>query len=175
MKTQQDLIQEVLKVEGGYVNDPKDSGGETNWGITVGTARSAGYLKDMKDMTREQAVDIYVNLYCKPLKIEQILKRSESLAHEILDTGVNMGVKRASKFFQRAVNCALRGKELTVDGILGRNSLAGLDKALRSNKYAVPVILKAMDSLQGAKYIELAESREKDYRFITGWLMNRVR
>jgi replicative DNA helicase len=38
------FIDRVLSHEGGYVNDPLDPGGETNWGVTVGFARANGYL-----------------------------------------------------------------------------------------------------------------------------------
>ena len=107
--------------------------------------------------------------------IAAIAAESEEIAHELLDTGVNCGVQRASEFFQRAINCALKEKKLAIDGIIGRGTLAGLREAINKNKYAKTVVFKAMDSLQGAFYIELAERREKDYRFINGWLMNRVR
>ena len=44
MKTK--IINEIIGVEGGYVNDPSDSGGETNFGITVAVARQFGYVSN---------------------------------------------------------------------------------------------------------------------------------
>lgn len=42
----------LLGNEGGYVNNPADPGGETNWGVTVAVARASGYTGAMRDMTR---------------------------------------------------------------------------------------------------------------------------
>lgn len=52
-------IERVVKHEGGYVNHPKDPGGETNWGITRNTATAVGYKGSMRNMTSEQAIAIY--------------------------------------------------------------------------------------------------------------------
>ena len=53
------IINEIIRVEGGYVNDPSDSGGETNFGITVAVARANGYVGCMLDLPRSVAFDIY--------------------------------------------------------------------------------------------------------------------
>lgn len=47
------FINRVLSHEGGYVNHPKDPGGETNWGITKRTAMANGFNGSMRAMTRE--------------------------------------------------------------------------------------------------------------------------
>ena len=52
MALKDQIIDEIIRKEGGYVNDPADSGGETNWGITVNRARQSGYNGDMRTMPR---------------------------------------------------------------------------------------------------------------------------
>ena len=61
MKTK--IIDAIIDREAGYVNDPSDSGGETNWGITKHTALLNGYSGEMVNMTRDQAFDIYSAIY----------------------------------------------------------------------------------------------------------------
>ena len=51
MSLKQRVIDQIIKVEGGYVNDPSDSGGETNYGITKHVARKYGYKGSMKRFT----------------------------------------------------------------------------------------------------------------------------
>lgn len=46
-----EIINEIINSEGGYVNDPSDSGGETKYGITFATARSCGITKQIEDLT----------------------------------------------------------------------------------------------------------------------------
>ena len=43
-----ELIDDVIEREGGYVNHPADRGGPTNWGITEAVARRQGYVGDMR-------------------------------------------------------------------------------------------------------------------------------
>lgn len=57
--------------EGGYVNHPKDLGGETNWGVTIGTARANGYIGAMRSMTRLQAKEIYRKAFWQRAKCDQ--------------------------------------------------------------------------------------------------------
>ena len=54
-----EVFERTIGHEGGYVNNPKDPGGETNWGITIKTARENGYTGSMKSMSRLQAKEIY--------------------------------------------------------------------------------------------------------------------
>jgi len=54
-----EVFERTIGHEGGYVNNPKDPGGETNWGITIKTARDNGYTGSMKSMSRLQAKEIY--------------------------------------------------------------------------------------------------------------------
>lgn len=173
------IINNIIEIEGGYVNDPADSGGETRYGITKVVARDNGYTGDMRDLPREIAFKIYSDKYWAALRLSSIEVLSEKIAEELADTGVNMGVGRAAKFIQRALNVSNnQGKlfhDLTVDGNLGGKTISALRYSLRYRPNGgEQVLLKMLNCLQGAFYIELAERREKDETFIYGWFKNRV-
>lgn len=170
-------INDIIRVEGGYVDDPSDSGGETNFGITVGVARSYGYTGAMYDLPRETAYDIYAAKYWDAVRGDDLVELSERVAAEVVDTAVNMGVSRAGKFLQRALN-ALNNRgssypDLVVDGNIGSASIAAFSSYLETR--TDDVLVKMLNCLQGAFYVELAERREKDERFIYGWFTNRVK
>lgn len=171
-----EVINKIIAVEGGYVNDPSDSGGETNFGITVAVARGNSYRGPMKDMHRSIAFDIYAAKYWDAVRGDQLEELSGAIAEEVVDTAVNMGSGRAGKFLQRALNVLdNNGKyygPVVVDGAIGNATIRAL-KAYLANRDE-SAMLKALNCLQGAYYITLAERREKDEKFIYGWLMNRV-
>lgn len=168
------IINDILKTEGGYINDPDDSGGETNHGITKETAVQYGYVGDMKNLSRQTAFEIYEKLYWYAPGFDKI--SNELIAGELTDTGVNMGPKKAIKFLQRSLNSLnhkLLYADLTVDGRIGNRTIEALKiNLLRAN--AETVILKMLNSLQGARYIKLSESRKKDRKFIFGWFSHRI-
>lgn len=170
------IINQIIRVEGGYVNDPLDSGGETNYGITEGAARLYGYGGPMCDMPRAVAFEIYSARYWDALKADRLVELSEGVAEEVVDAAVNMGPGRAANFLQRALNVLNKQSrlyaDLKTDGIIGGRTLEALEVYLinRSER----VLLVALNCLQGAAYIKLAECRAKDEKFIYGWLKNRV-
>jgi len=173
----QKIIDEIIRVEGGYVNDPSDSGGATNFGITEAVARSFGYEGEMLDMPRQVAFDIYAAKYWDSSFGDQLAELSERVAEEVVDTGVNMGIKRAGKFLQRSLN-VLNDREkyyndISTDGIIGDGTLMALESCVF--KRGDEVLVKMLNCLQGAFYVELAERREKDERFVFGWYKNRVK
>lgn len=169
-------INHVINIEGGYVNDPDDSGGETNFGITVAVARDNGYMGDMYAMPRSIAFHIYADEYWHALKADDLVLLSEAIAKEVVDTGVNMGVGRAAIFLQRALNVFNRREklypDLTVDSSIGPATISALREYLSQRNEKV--LCRALNCLQGAHYIKLAERRQKDEEFIYGWLKNRV-
>jgi lysozyme family protein len=170
------IIAKIIELEGGYVNNPNDSGGETNFGITVNTAREAGYLGDMKDLPRELAECIYESKYWDSVSASDIAVQSEAIAEEVVDTGVNMGPVRAAKFLQRTLNILNKQRtlypDINVDGVIGRNTLRALASYLEVREEKV--LVKILNCFQGACYIRLAETREKDEDFLYGWFRNRV-
>lgn len=176
----QKVINDIITVEGGYSNDAADSGGETMYGITAAEARANGYHGDMRHMPRSFAESVYAAKYWDALRLDEVAALSEPLAAELADTGVNCGVGTAATFLQRAVNVLNQGgklyADLLVDGGVGPATIAALTAYLhaRRNDGGETVLLRALNSLQGARYIELAERREKDEAFVFGWLKNRV-
>ncbi len=170
---------EVLSVEGGYSDHQDDRGGKTNWGITEAVARANGYTGDMKDLTQTQARAIYKAQYWDTLRLDDVAALSWAVSVELFDTGVNMGVAVAGKFLQRALN-ALNRKgqdfpDLTVDGVVGPMTVANL-RAYMSRRGAEgqKVLLRALNALQGTRYIEIAEGRPDNESFVYGWFAQRV-
>lgn len=174
-----DAVEHLLKVEGVYDNDPADSGGETKFGVTSSVARANGYAGPMREMTRDQAIAIYKLQYWDIMRLDQVAELSQPIAHELFDTCVNMGAGVAGKFLQRTLNALNREQQdypdLTVDGLVGPASVNALRACLtRRGPSAEVVILRALNALQGAFYIDLAERRQKDEKFVLGWFLNRV-
>ena len=111
-----DIFERLISHEGGYVNHPKDPGGETNWGVTIGTARANGYLGSMRSMTRSQAKDIYRTAYWERAKCSQY---DSAIGFQMFDAAVNHGIGNAIRMLQRAVKVADDGKvgKFTLDAI----------------------------------------------------------
>ncbi len=84
----------VMKWEGGYVNDPKDPGGETKWGIS----KRAYPMLDVKSLTKEEAADIYRHDYWEKAGCGDLPRPLDMV---VFDTAVNMGVRRAREFLGR--------------------------------------------------------------------------
>ena len=164
----------TVKLEGGYVNDPRDPGGETNFGITVRTARRFGYRGSMRRLTRADAKSIYRRGYWeeKRLPLETIAQYHEPLALELFDTGVNMGPSRAARFLQRALN-ELYGESLGVDGWAGKATVAAMRKHRRPLDKRV--LTKLVDHYQFTRYRERAKSNANAKAFLLGWLDKRTR
>tara|TARA_B100000686_G_scaffold353795_1_gene460851 strand:- start:2091 stop:2645 length:555 start_codon:yes stop_codon:yes gene_type:complete len=179
MSIKRKSIDHLIGIEGGYVNDSRDSGGETNYGITIGTARAFGYDGPMKNMSRNEAYNIYSLLYWDPLRLDQIERLSELVAYELFDTGVNMGLHRSATFLQTSLNALNKSQslydDLVVDGRIGAKSISALKAYLdKRGKSGELVLVRMLNCLQGAFYIELAERRPKDKAFVYGWFLNRI-
>ena len=109
-------VEKTLIFEGGYVDDPDDAGGETNFGISK---RSYPDL-DIKNLTVGQAKEIYYRDYWQPVRAESL--RHQRLAESVFDFGVNSGKRRASKYLQFAINLLVTDKRLNrlaIDGYIG--------------------------------------------------------
>ena len=116
-------LETILHHEGGYVNHPKDPGGETNLGVTKKVYQEHGGTKDMKDLLVEDVAPIYKKGYWDKMKCDDI---PSGLDLCLFDFGVNAGPGRAAKFLQSMIGT-------TVDGGIGPNTLAKLEEYIREN------------------------------------------
>ena len=179
MTLKQNTINHILEIEGGYVNDPDDSGGETNFGITERVARVNGYTGQMRDMPRPVAFDIYAARYWDAMSLDQIERLCPKVAQEMADTGVNMGVGRAAEFLQRTLNAfndqGQHYTDLVVDMDIGPGTIRALSAFIEKRGSEGEIVLvSALNALQGAFYIDLTERRQKDEKYLYGWFLNRV-
>ena len=173
------LIDDLIDREGGFVDHPADRGGATCWGITEAVARREGYAGPMRALPRPTAAAIYRRLYWAQPGFDSIAARAPALAAELFDTGVNMGPGVAGGFLQRALNALNRGAtdypDLVNDGVIGATTIAALDAFLRTRgRTGETVLRKAVDALQGERYVALAERRPANEAFLYGWLANRI-
>ena len=96
----------ILHHEGGYVNHPKDPGGETNLGVTKRVYEEHGGTKDMKDLTFEDVAPIYKKSYWDRVKGDEL---PAGLDLCVFDFGVNAGTGRAAKYLQNLVGTTADG------------------------------------------------------------------
>ena len=179
MITIEDLLDDLLDREGGYVHHPADRGGPTCWGVTEAVARAAGYDGPMRRLPRETAAALYRRRYWDAPGFDRVATRAPALAAELFDTGVNMGPAVATGFLQRVLNALNRGAsdwpDIAVDGRIGPATLAALGRFLtRREPVAEVVLTRACDALQGERYLRLAERRPANEAFLYGWLANRI-
>ena len=173
------LIDEVIGREGGYSNHPADKGGATRWGVTEAVARAHGYRGDMRAFPREEAVSVYRRIYWLRPGFDRVAGHAPRIAAELFDTGVNMGPEVAAAFLQRALNALNRGAsdyaDIRVDGRIGDGTVAALSAFIaRRGRGGEAVLLKAVEALQGERYLRLAEQRPANEAFLYGWLANRL-
>jgi len=173
------LIDALIEREGGYVSHPADRGGPTCFGITEAVARAHGFAGPMRQLPRDEAARIYKRLFWLRPGFEQIATRSAAVAAELFDTGVNMGPAVAATFLQRALTALNRNgqdyPDLTPDGRIGPQTLAALDAFLKvRGSSGETVLLRALEALQGERYLRLAERRPANEAFLYGWLANRI-
>jgi lysozyme family protein len=173
------LIDELIAREGGYSNHPADRGGPTHFGITQAVAKANGYAGDMRKLPRSLAETIYRRLYWERPGYAFVAEIAPNVAAELFDSAVNMGSATATGFLQRALNALNRNQkdypDLKTDKLIGAKTLAALGAFMRlRGKAGEKVLLKAIEALQGERYVALAESRPANEAFLYGWLANRI-
>lgn len=85
--------------EGGYVNNPADPGGETNWGISKRSYPDV----DIKHLTREGAKAIYEDDFWNRIHADELY---DGVAFQLLDFAINSGIETAVRYYQRALGIA---------------------------------------------------------------------
>lgn len=168
-------VRVVLQHEGGYVNNPADPGGATNYGISLRWLLKQGELDgddfdfdgdgdidadDIRAMSVDQARDIYFTHWWKRYKYDRIA--SGRIATKVLDLSVNMGGPQAHKLLQRA--CAAAHRPISDDGILGRlsfDAINGVDDG---------ILIGAFRTEAKYFYLGLIDKKPRLAEFKNGWL-----
>jgi lysozyme family protein len=165
MQTIQDIARDIVAREGGYVNDPDDPGGATNFGVTIHTMRRLGLdldgdgdvdAADVRRLTRDQAETIFVEHYFTRPHIDAL---PAVLQASVFDMYVNAG-SHAVKILQRLFN-EMR-IEVGVDGVIGPQTIAA---AARAAAAAPDHIADAYGIARRDYYYALADSRAASRKY----------
>ncbi len=173
------IIDDIIATEGGYSNDANDLGGETNFGITALVAKQNGYTGSMKDLPISIAKQIYLNRYWLEPHFDKVENLSATVAAELCDTGVNCGVSFAQGTLQQALNLLNRQetdyKDIKEDKSIGAATLTALAAyLLKRGKEGEKVLVRVLNIMQGAHYIEITKTRAINESFFYGWVLNRI-
>ena len=118
-------IPRILKHEGGFVNHPRDPGGATNRGVTIGTLRKLGIDKDgdgdsdiadLRALTEADAVAVFKRFYADAVQADLL---PVGLDYAMTDFAVNSGPGRAAQHLQRILG-------VEADGHIGPKTIAAL-------------------------------------------------
>lgn len=132
MPSVEEVAAQIVAREGGYVNDPDDPGGATNYGVTIGTMKSLGLdlnkdrrvdATDVRMLTRAQAQQIFVEHYFRRPRLSDL---PPAVQASVFDMYVNAGTN-AVKILQRLV--ARMGFSATADGVIGPQTVAAAHDA----------------------------------------------
>lgn len=167
-------IRLILMHEGGWVDNPNDPGGATNFGISLrfladhpheGDFDGDGDVdaEDIKNMSIKDATKVYKQFWWDKYNYGSI--PDQTIATKVFDFSVNMGASRAHKILQQALNAAF-GLKLTVDGVLGPASYTILAAVADGDEQK---LITAYCDQAWAFYQELMVNNPKLAVFKNGW------
>lgn len=159
MRSIEDIADEIVAREGGFVDDPSDPGGPTKHGVTLATLRRLGLdldgdgavgLHDLHRLTPRQAREVFVEHYFRRPGIDRL---PEDLQPSVFDMYVNAG-DNAVKILQRLLRDM--GQTLRVDGIIGPRTA---EAAIWARAAAPRHLLDAYGIARRNYYYGLADAR----------------
>lgn len=165
MQSVKQIATEIVQREGGYVKDPDDPGGATNFGVTIHTMRRLGLdldrdgdvdASDVKRLTRDQAIDIFITHYFERPRIAEL---PGALQPSVFDMYVNAG-GNAIKILQRLLRDM--GFQVSVDGALGPQTIAAVRAA---HDQAADHIVDAYGIARRNYYFRLADKRAASRKY----------
>jgi lysozyme family protein len=164
MKTIAEMIDDVIRREGGYANHPKDRGGPTKYGITAKTLgdwrglKRAATAKQVEALTVSEARSIYLNRYYLRPEIDKL---PESIQPFIFDAAVNHGPKEAIEMVQEV--CLKSGYDPgPIDGIIGPRTIDAAERFAR-------VFLDRLIDQREHVYRTLVVRDPSQEVFLAGW------
>lgn len=172
-KTVEQIIEDVLTQEGGFVDDPRDAGGATNMGISLRYAKGVGLDLDHDgDTDRDDIMLVTKNVartqyerdfYFTP----RIDKLPEPLQPQMVDFAVNAGPPKAIECLQRALNRCF-GFDLDEDGVVGPGTRKAAERAV--DEFSWVRVNNALVDVRCAFYRSLASAKPRNEKFLAGWL-----
>ncbi len=162
-----EMINDVLQKEGGFVDNPADRGGPTNFGITQATLsrflEKAATADEVRNLDIDTARDIYQLRYYNQPRIDKL---PPAIQPFVFDCAVNHGPRRAIRFVQSVCNEAGFGP-LASDGFMGPKTKAVADACYTAMQQWMLVAL-----VQERKmfYTTIVMNDESQRQFLKGWL-----
>jgi lysozyme family protein len=188
-------VTKLLGVEGGYVDDPKDRGGATKYGISLRFLAAEGQFdangdgfadfdldmdgdidgKDIRMLTLGDARLLYLKFFWRPLDIESLPR---PIGEMVFDQAVNGGAMAAKKMLQQAINTCLRKAAivrqrdglLAVDGAIGPVTRGRLQAVLQYPALGMPALVEAYRDAVRNRYRAIVARNPSQKRFLAGWL-----
>lgn len=168
---------QIIPIEGGYVWNKNDPGGETKYGISK---RSYPHL-DIKNLTLDEANDIYKRDFWNVMKLDKVI--DQTIAEKVFWFGVHSGPTTSIKCLQRSISKILNSS-LQIDGILGNQTLSMLNNMIIDDPGRAPYMysgtpiqtikhLWLLDSLkleQIAYYANIVNTKPSTREFLLGWI-----
>ncbi len=187
----------LLKVEGGFVDDPADRGGATKLGISLRFLKAEGQIDangdgladfdldmdgdidgaDIRLLTGDLALALYHRCFWQRLGAEGF---PAPLGEMLFDQAVNGGLTAARKLLQRAINqrlmlAAKNGAKapapLKVDGAIGTATNEAMRWLLRYPACGMPGLTSAFREAVADRYHAIARANPSQKRFLKGWLV----
>jgi lysozyme family protein len=173
------ILTGIYQDEGGHVKHPSDPGGETNLGVTVGVARDAGYKGPMRLFPKqcEGPEDvcgdrIYFERYMQEPGYLPIILANPAVGEEIVNSAVNFGPPRPSRWVQQSLNEMCPSSKLADDGRVGPATQAAFARCQAT--YFCVSMLDKLDGKQRDEYDRLVQANPKLKVFHKGWISHRI-
>lgn len=147
----------VLPQEGGFVDNPADHGGMTNFGITEALWEQYGGSGTVATITEEQATEVYQKMVWQPAYCDSL---AAPLAVAHMDWAVNHGVLAANRNLQQLVG-------VVQDSVIGPMTIATI------GTYNMTVLVEMYLSFRVAWYRQFSQKEPSQVQFLNGWV-NRV-
>lgn len=185
-------VRDVLSTEGGFVDDPTDRGGTTNFGISLRFLKAEGAFDrdgdgaadfdldmdgdidghDVRLLTRGDAVFIYLVCFWQPYECESFAR---PIGEMLFDQAVNGGGLAARKILQRAVNqCLVQAgssrRALAIDGRIGPATRQAIEWILERPAAGMPALIAEFRHQVRERYRAIVANNPSQQRFLRGWL-----
>lgn len=175
------ILAGVYAKEGDFVDHRDDPGGPTRFGVTEKVARKDGYRGDMRHFPKHCTLAIkvcadaiYTRDYVERPGYMPLIEIEPAVAEELIDTAVNMGPPRPSRWFQSSLN-ELGGYRIKVDGKVGPATISAF-RSYRSRwgSYGCVAMLDRLDAKQRGEYDRLVSVNGRLRTFHKGWVAHRI-